>query len=414
VSACIWYVSKYVALPSMGRAGTRGFSLMREMARLGHRCVVVTSDSNHLIQPPAFDGNLLVQTVDGVTVCWLRTRKYQGAHSFGRVLSWLHFEWALWRLPKRLLPQPDAVIISSLSLLTILNGLRLKWMRGCRLIFEIRDIWPLTIVEEGGFSRRNPLVWMLGVLERLGYRHSDAVVGTMPNLKAHVDESTSSAAPVHTIGFGVDARTLNEALPVPEEWVEKYIPEDKFIVCYAGAIGVSNALDTLFACARSMRDEPHIRFLIVGEGDLESHYRDQCRNLPNVIFAGAVPKAMVTSILERTDLVYFAAHPSKVWDYGLSLNKLVDYMLAGRPILGSYTGYRTMIEEAGAGSIVPAGDPEALEAEVRRYASLSGHERDAIGAHGRDWLLKHRTYERLASDYLRILLPDERAVSQEA
>ena len=83
-----------------------------------------------------------------------------------RILSWLDFEWQLLGLPKEKLQTPDVVIVSSLSLLTILNGLLWKVRYKCRLIFEVRDIWPLTVTEEGGFTSWNPFV--LGSSQRNG------------------------------------------------------------------------------------------------------------------------------------------------------------------------------------------------------------------------------------------------------
>jgi glycosyltransferase involved in cell wall biosynthesis len=405
VSACIWYVSKYVALPAAGRGGTRAFLLMREMVRLGHRAVMLTSDSNHLTEVPMLTGPHLLETVDGVDVHWIRTLKFTSTKSIGRILSWLDFEWRLWRLPKGAMPRPDVVIVSSLSLLTIFNGLWLKHKHGCRLVFEVRDIWPLTIVEEGGFSPRNPFVIGLAAVERLAYRRADAIVGTMPNLAAHVDEVVAHHGPVHCIPFGVDRDMIDKARSLPGDWAAEHVPHGKFVVCHAGTIGITNALDTLFDCARAMRDRPNVHFLILGEGGMEAHYQALSADLPNVTFAPAVAKDQVQAALEHCDLLYFAVHVSKVWKYGLSLNKVIDYMLAGKPILASYTGHPTMVDEAGAGTSVPAGDVAALEAEILRYAAMAPEARRAMGEAGRDWLLRYRSYRTLAENYLQIVVP---------
>lgn len=404
MSACLWYVSKYAGLPA-DRVGDRSFMLLREMVGKGHHCVLFTANSHHLIERSDFEGSHRTEQVDGVEVCRIRTRKYTGAKSLGRILSWFDFEWRLWRLPKQDFCKPDAVIVSSLSLLTIFNGLVLRRRYGCRLIFEVRDIWPLTLIEEGGFSPRNPLVAALGMVERLAYRRSDAIVGTMPNLKEHVAEQVGSSPPVHCVPMGIDRARIDGGETLSPDYVAAHIPEGKFLVCHAGTIGITNALDTLFACARVMRDDPRVHFLIVGDGDLKAHYQAMCADLPNVSFAPAVPKAMVQDVLKRCDLLYFSVHVSRVWKYGQSLNKVIDYMLAGRPILASYSGYPSMIDEAGGGSYVPAGDIEALRMEILRYTEMSFEERAAIGAAARDWLLSNRTYEHLAQDYLRIALP---------
>lgn len=405
MSACVWYVSKYAALPAAGRAGTRAFLIMRELARAGHRAVMLISDSNHLTEVPRLTGPHLLETVEGVDVHWIRTRKFTGAKSIGRILSWLDFEWRLFLFPKQGLPRPDLVIVSSLSLLTIFNGLWLKLRYRCRLVFEVRDIWPLTIIEEGGFSARNPLVVGLAMIERLAYRTADVIVGTMPNLVAHVAEVAPRHAPVHCVPFGVDIDMIEKARPLPPTWMQEHIPAGKFVVCHAGTIGITNALDTLFDCARAMRERSDVHFLILGDGGLKSHYQAVTADLCNVSFAGAVAKNQVGAALEACDLLYFSVHVSKVWNYGLSLNKVIDYMLAGKPIVASYSGYPTMVDEAGAGTAVPAGDPVALEAEILRYAEMEAGARRAIGQAGHDWLWRNRQYKDLAQLYLDIAVP---------
>lgn len=402
---CIWYVSKYVSLPHAGRAGARAFMLMREMARLGYQAVMLISDSNHLTNVPKLTGRHLLETVDDVDVHWIRTSKFNGAKSVRRALSWLDFEWRLWSLPKSNLPRPDVVIVSSLSLLTIFNGIWLKQRYRCRLIFEVRDIWPLTITEEGGFSRYNPLVITLAAIEKLAYKCADAIVGTMPNLAAHVDQIVKHHGPVHCIPLGVDRETIDSGRSLPAHWADVYLPNDRFVVCHAGTIGITNALETLMTCARSMRDRPDVHFLLLGEGGLKEHYQRLTADLTNVTWAPALPKDQVQAALAQCDLLYFSVHVSKVWKYGLSLNKVIDYMLAGKPILASYSGHVSMIDESGAGTFVPSGDSEALRVEILRYVDMPADERRAMGEAGREWLLRNRDYRRLARDYLDLALP---------
>lgn len=396
----ILYISKYIAPSAAANVSARGFLILREFVRRGHRAVLVTSDSNHLATPPKFDGPSLKETNEGVEVHWLRTRKYRDARSLGRIISWLDFEWRLWRMPKRDLPRPDVVIVSSLSLLTIFNGLLLRRYYGCKLVFEIRDIWPMVLVASGGMSPRHPVVRFLGWVERFGYQHADQIVGTMPNLKEHVLEVSGSQRPVACIPQGVDPALLELAQPLPPGYAEQYLPKGKFLVCHAGSIGADNALETLLDCARQMQVRPDIHFLIVGEGYLKKKFEDMAADLPNLSFAPGVSKLAVQSILENVDLLYFAVHKSPMLRFGQSLNKVIDYMLSGKPIVASYTGFPSMINEADCGSFVPAEDARALRAEIERYADMSAVERSRIGGRGRDWILKNRRFETLAADYL--------------
>lgn len=398
----VWFISKYVSPPSFAKisVGTRGFLLVREFARAGHQAHVITSDSNHQADPPKLDGPVLTKNVDGVSVHWLRTRKFQEPRSLGRILSWFDFEWRLWRMPKESLPEPDVVIVSSLSPLTIFNGLLLRWQYRCKLVFEVRDIWPLVLVAAGGYNWKHPAVSFLGWVERLAYRRSDLIVGTMPNLKEHVVEVSSSVKPVICVPQGLDEALCEKPQTLPEGFSESYIPSDKFIICHAGMIGVDNALSTFLNCARQLKDRNDIQFLLVGEGELKSKYQTEYGDLSNITFAPGVPKPAVQSVLEKVDLVYFSVHKSPLMRFGQSLNKVIDYMYSSKPVLASFTGYQSMINEADCGTYVPAEDVAALRSEIERYVTMSAEDRTRIGARGREWLLKHRRFETLARNYM--------------
>jgi glycosyltransferase involved in cell wall biosynthesis len=413
MSACIWYVSKYVAIPSSGDPASRGVGFAREFGRLGHRAVIVTSAASGRYDGPRHRGAFGISEVQGVTLCRVRTMGYRRSKSLRRIMSWIDFELKLLFLPKALLPRPDAVIVSSLSLLTIINGFRLRQRYKCRLVFEVRDIWPLTLVANGGFNPRNPLILLLGAVEKLGYRHADAIVGTMPNLAAHVRSVTGRDLKVHCVPHGCDPEEASSSETPTADLALRERPDEEFLVAYAGTVGFSNALAVLFECAEMMQHDPRIRFLILGDGGLLESYKSRYERLPNLEFVPRVPRSGVNSILARSDVLYLSVLDSVVYEYGISLNKIIDYMVAGKPIIASYSGYRSMIDEAECGVFVEAGNPEALRHEIERFASMPACERKAIGQRGRDWVIRNRNFRVLAESYLRILLPEERSAGSE-
>lgn len=402
MSKCIWYISKYARVLKNG-PNTRHFYLAREFKRRGFHTVIIASDSSHTFPIPTQDCRYYRDDIDGVESWRIQTHKYQGANSLGRILSWLDFEFKLWRMPKRVLPNPDVVIVSSLSLLTVFNGYLLKRKYGCKLIFEVRDIWPLTIVEEGGFSRWNPFVLLLAWAEKFGYRHADVIVGTMPNLREHVMAVMRQPMNCACVPFGYDPVMFEQPEPLPPGYEEQYIPKGKFIIGYAGAIGLTNALEPLFDCAEKMQDNAHIHFLLVGGGGLLETYKAKYGNLPNLSFAPKVAKTQVQAVLKHCDLLYFSVKKSKVWDYGLSLNKLIDYMMAAKPIVASYSGYPSMINEAQCGVFVPADDVPALRKAIEKYAEMPSDEIRQIGLRGRDWLVANRPYRAVSEQYLQLM-----------
>lgn len=402
--AVVWYVSKYVAPPANSTVGSRGFFLMKEMGALGHQIQIVTSDSNHLATPPKLSSRILDQKIEGVSVRWIKTRKYRRSSSFQRILSWLDFEWRLLAFGSNGLSRPDTVIISSLSLLTVISGLYLKLRFRCLLVFEVRDIWPLTLVEEGHYSRFNPIVWVLAGIEWLGYRFSDQIVGTMPNLEEHVLNVLGFSKNVHCIPIGVvDRESHRNAPDFSVISICPAISSGRFIVGYVGSIGISNALDTLFEAAWMLQNNDRIHFLVVGDGDQRADFVRKFSGLPNVTIAEPVPKHAVAEILKRCDVLYFATHRSRVWDYGQSLNKLVEYMQAGKPILGSYSGYPSMVNESCCGFFIPAADVKQLISRLIELSSLADETLAAMGQNGAEWVALHRNYNTLARSYCDVI-----------
>ncbi|MGY2409956.1 glycosyltransferase family 4 protein [Pseudomonas pergaminensis] len=402
----IWYITKYFSPKTATSPGGRGWFLVEEMNKSGCETVVITSDSNNLVDVPELSRRVTEQTVSGVKIIWLKTLKYSVAKSATRILSWFHFEWNLFFLNKKALPRPDVIVVSSLSLLTIINGLLLKRKYKCRLVFEVRDIWPLTIVEEGGFSSGNLFVKALSVIEKLAYKRSDLIVGTMPNLSEHVRAETGLSRPVFCIPMGVSEDHLGQVKELPEDYVKQYFSVAKFRVVHAGTIGITNALEVFFEAAALMQDYADIEFLMIGDGALKAHYQEKYGHLANLTFAPKISRDMVQSALAKSDLLYFSVYASKVWHYGQSLNKVIDYMLAGKPVIASYSGYPSMINEAECGVYVPAGDVEALVLGILDMKFKSAEEREEMGARGKKWLLDNRNYPKLAQDYMSLLFKE--------
>ena len=137
----IWYISKYCEIGNKDSIGSRGWMLMKNFAKKGHEILIITSDhQNELYSNNYYPKLKKIFKKDGVKIILLNTFKYSISKSISRIISWFDFEINLLSLNKKFLPKPDIIIVSSLSLLTILNGILLKKKFRCKLVFEIRDI----------------------------------------------------------------------------------------------------------------------------------------------------------------------------------------------------------------------------------------------------------------------------------
>jgi glycosyltransferase involved in cell wall biosynthesis len=398
----ILILCKYAFSKEMGFE-TRLFALSRLFVKKDHDVSIISSVDNYFGKfPKTYNKTYNNEIIDGIKVTWIKSLNYKKTISVKRVLSWFDYEWKLLWIKKQLLNKPDVIIVSSLSLLTILNGVRLKRKFNCKLIFEIRDIWPLTLVEEGGYSESNPFVKFLSWIERLGYKKSDLTIGTMPNIGEHVNSVTKQQINCGCVPFGFHLNDYTER-QVKENKNDYGIPLDKFIIGYAGSIGLSNGLDTFINVIKRLKDNKQIHFIILGKGALRETYMNSLKNCPNVQFIEKVERSEVKNVLAKCNVLYFAALNSKVWKYGWSPNKLIDYMISGKPVLASYSGYQSMINEANSGLFVPAEDEESLLHGIKRMFSMPLDELNAMGRRGKEWLIQNRQWERLAEEYLRIM-----------
>jgi glycosyltransferase involved in cell wall biosynthesis len=395
----IWFISKYASPPLYAKVPSRLFYLAKEAKKLGNQVCLITSDSNHFTSIPETEKVYNYENQDTVDIIWIKTKKYKKTASIDRILSWLDFEWKLFNMPLKKVSKPDVVIISSLSIFTILYGYFLKKKFKSFLVFEIRDIWPLTLLEEGGFSKWHPLSLIIGFIEKFGYRNSDLIVGTMPNLKQHVLNRGISNKPVFCSPLGFEPNNyMGEDISLNNPF-QNLISENKIIIGYAGSMGISNGMEIFIEAIRLMNVYPNIHFLLVGSGDLKEKFEKILYENTNVSFLPRIEQNQVKYFLSICDFLYLSTQDSKVWDFGQSMNKVVEYMLAAKPIIATYSGYPSMINESDCGVFVNTKNPEELRDVFLEYAKLSKDQLRQIGENGCKWIFENRTYAKLAKEY---------------
>jgi glycosyltransferase involved in cell wall biosynthesis len=397
----IWLISKY-ASPQKYYFGTRHFYLAEEWVKLGHDVSIFTSNSSHLSdQLPRFKTKVFFEIINGIKTYWLNTVRTKSSSSLSRILGWLHFEWQLATLSTKNLSKPDVVIVSSLSLLSVLNGYRYAKKFRAKFVFEVRDIWPLSAIELGNFSPGNPFIYLLSRIEKFGYQKADVIVGTIPNLKEHVEDVIGKTEKCFSIPQGINLDFYSNQEKLSEEYVSSYVPKNKFIVIYAGTINANNPLHVLLEAAKIVKDSP-VHFMIVGEGNQKTSLMEMAKNISSVSFPPSVNKSQVNHLLSFAS-VCFDSFSSSLARFGLSRNKWIDYMYAGKPIICSYSGFQSMINECNAGSFVPYNDEKALAEEILKYQNFSTEQLDAIGKRAQDFIVNNRTFAILARKYIELI-----------
>ena len=397
----IWCISKYASPPSYSKMPARLFTLAKEFNSLGHKAILITSDSNHLANFPATEKIYNWENIENISICWIKTKKYIKTSSVNRVLSWFDFELKLFKLDTSKLDKPDIILVSSLSIFSIIYGYYLKKKTKSKLIFEIRDIWPLTMTEEGAFSKYHPLVLLIGIIEKFGYKKADLIVGTMPRLDLHVKNILGYDKPFFCSPLGFNPDNYQKIFLDDEKHsFDDLFPINKIIIGYAGSMGLTNSLEQFIKSIQLLKENTNIHFMLVGSGELKESFKLQLSKSKNVTFLPRIEQNKIKYFLYKCDILYLSTKDSKVWEYGQSMNKVVEYMLAGKPIIASYTGYPSMINEANCGKFIKIVNPKDIKNAILDITSLSFEDRKKLGENGKQWIYENRQYSLLAEKYI--------------
>jgi glycosyltransferase involved in cell wall biosynthesis len=381
----------------------RHYEIGRELAARGFAVVIISGSFSHLFaHPPTTMGTYTQERVDDLTYWWVDVPNYPRAMSIGRIFNMLVFMLRLYRLPVRRMPVPDAIVVSSPSLFPILPADRWARRLGARLVFEVRDIWPLTLQELGGMPRWHPLVVLMSWFERRAYRVADAVVSVLPAARAHMEARGMAPGKLAIVPNGVSADVLTASPAATPEGVATATRQHGFNVGFVGTLGTANALEALIGAAQILRDHD-IGFVIVGHGSEEERLRDLARGLPRVTFTGPVPKAEVPAALALFDACYVGYHRSPLYRFGISPNKVFDYMAAARPIVLAANAANDPVREAGCGVTVEPDDAAALAQGILALQALEADERARLGQRGRAYVEQVHSYSTLAAEYAAVL-----------
>jgi glycosyltransferase involved in cell wall biosynthesis len=320
----------------------------------------------------------------------LRAPSYRSR--MARLWNMFVFGFEVWLgLGTRRMRKPDIVIGSSPSLLAAFAAERVARRLRVPFVLEIRDLWPQTLIEMG-MRPQHPAVVGFGIVERYLYRNADKIVTLLPNASEHIVPKGARSDDITWIPNGVDM----ELMPFPK----LPTPHDRFVVMYAGAHGLSDALDSVLDAAAILNKEAPGRFCFrfVGDGRNKSALRRrvETENIANVVFEDQVPKRKIFSMLQDADAFIVSTKKTNLYRYGISLNKLHEYMAAARPTIFAAESHNNPIAEASAGITVTPEDPVVFASAVKTVAAMSTDERWAMGLRARRYIEKHHDFRILA------------------
>lgn len=385
-------------------SSTRHFDLGRELVACGWDVTIFASSFDRISRSETrlADKELFKEEVEeGVRFVWVRTPAYQ-KNDWRRVINMVAFAPRVLRVASGR-PRPDVVMGTSPPLFAAWAGARVARRFAVPFVFEVRDLWPQTLIDVGRVPPYHPAVRTMAWLERSMYRQAETILVALPRAREYIERLGIPGNRVRFLPNGVDFERFDrraEPLPATHERVLDTLA-DRFIAAYVGSHGVANGLDALLEGAAELkrRGDDRVQILLVGDGPEKPRLVERARRegLHNVTFLDPLPKPCIPSLLARCHAGLLPLKDSPVFRWGISPNKLFDYMAAALPVVMLCSPVpENPIEKSGCGVVLGGGDGRRLGQVLASWATEPGRARE-LGRRGRHYAEREHGIDRLAA-----------------
>lgn len=376
----VWLINNYATPPRYGGLVRHSY-FAKFFRQRGHDFRIFTSSQIHNTTVNMISGNeyFLECELDGVPYTFVRSMSYT-KNNWRRIANMMDFPLHCKKAMKQLYAsgeKPDVIYASSPMPLSSKTAFHFAEKRGIPTVFEVRDLWPKSIVDYSRLTDRNPIIRALYGLEASLYKRADRIIFTMAGGEAYLHDrglgSVLRDKKIDQVNNGVDFEEfLREA--------QEYRYEDSDLedaatlkIVYSGSIrhiyDFGCIVETAALCKKAL---PQARFLIYGDGTEreEMAARARAMGLQNIKFKGHVEKQFIPSILQRADLALLHHKQVDLARYGLSPNKLFEYLAAGCPVLSTVQSKYSLLKDAHCGFESPSQDPKEIAHAIQQFAEL--------------------------------------------
>lgn len=350
----ILYIHQYFLTPQEP-GGTRSYWISQELIKRGHNVTMITGTNNAQHKEPK------EEMVDGIRVIYLPNQysNYMGAGK--RILSFVKFMFraivAGWKQK-----DVDLVFATSTPLTVGAVAIALKWTKGWKYVFEVRDLWPEGLIQEG---ITNPVVvWALRLLEKMSYHKAEHMIALSPGMRDGVMK----------VGTKDGECTMVPNMSKPDKFfprepnteiVEKFgINLDKFNLIHFGAMGFDNYNEYIVEAAKLAQEQgkDRLNFILLGDGSTVPTIKKMISDygLKNIQYLGNHKMNVVSDIVNCCSacIVSFRNIPILATN---SPNKMFDSLSAGKPIIVNSAGWtKDLVEEENCGCFVDPEKPQDL------------------------------------------------------
>lgn len=379
----LWIVNHYAIPPSLGGLNRHYyFSKYLRGEKVNTR--IFSSSKIHNSHVNFNTGDLYnEENIDGVDYTFIKTSGYKG-NGLKRIFSFLQFSYNCLKTMRILIKgeRPDIIYASSPELFSTAVALEFGLRNNIPTVVEIRDLWPESVVEYTRLTRKNPIIRILYRLERWIYEKADLIVFTFEGGPDYIRMKNWDKES----GGNIDlekCRYINNGVEVDkfDQYAKEFTIEDsdlqsdKFKVVYTGSIRKVNSIGLLVDAAKILTDDgiDDISIIVFGDGTEKEALIERCKNLNlnNIVFKDRVDKKYIPYILSRANMNIFVGQDDAMNKYGLSLNKLFDYMASGKPILSNIESGYDNIKKYECGIIVHSNSAKSIAEGILKIKTSS-------------------------------------------
>lgn len=400
----ILLINHYAGNPKLGME-FRPYYLGREWVKSGNRVMIVGGSYSHLRKQQPTEEK---EALEGIEYRWIPLKPYKG-NGLGRIKSMFDFVRKLWfSYPKYLEDfKPDVVIASSTYPIDIYPARKIAKHYNAKLIYEVHDLWPLSPMELGGYSKHHPFIIVMQAAEDYCYRHADKVVSLLPNALEHMKERGMDEKKFVYVPNGYVQEEWSGVKEPPKDikdLVGQLKSDGKFVIMYTGGHAISNALDFFLDAMKKATDSNAVA-LLIGNGQEKSHLETRVKDekIDNVIFLNPVPKQLIPGVLSLADCLYIGWKKNPLYRFGICPNKLLDYMMSGKPIIHSVTAPNDWVKDGKCGISVEAENAETLAKAIKKITATPKDELIKLGKQGKQFCQSKFNYKNLAEQFIKFI-----------
>lgn len=382
----------------------RPYYIAKELVGRGNAVSIIASSYSHL------RGEVIgtkYEKIDGINYYWETNITYQG-NGIKRILNMILFSFQIFLKARHYAKnlQPDVVIASSPHPFIIFGAKRIASISKAKLFFEVRDLWPMTLIKLGGISKYNPFIFFMQIAEDFAYKHSDKVISLLPNSESYMIGRGLGKNKFVYIPNGVDLsewRDVEALDSTVERSIIKQKDNGKFIIGYVGGHSLSNVLHAVIEAMALIKEDDSLLLVLVGEGAEKAALKQKVINLNinNVIFLNQIKKRQIPSLLNLFDALYIGSDRNPLYEFGVSPNKLMDYMMSAKPIVQAMDASNNAVEESKCGISIEPENVQAISEAILQVKNLSTENRSKMGQNGKKYVIENHLYSKLVDKLLR-------------